>query len=162
MEHRPKGETKKSDLIIIGLFVLGVLFFGAAKLVGQYVFILQAAGLIVLGAAVYIAVRYRLTQFVYTLSYDGDEEVFTVFRDRGRQKVPLCRLAVSYLRSVSRYAEREEVKKAAEGREIYYYTQSMSPSSFVLLLFESSGERDLAVIIECDTSFEKTLRSRQN
>ena len=160
MEYKPKGETKRSDAIIIGLFVLGVVCFGGARFLGRYVFALQALGLCVFAAAIYIAVRYRLTQFFYTLSKDGEEEIFSVFRDRGRNKAAQCALSLSYLRSVKRYADRESMKSALAGRDVYYYTQSMSPESFVLLEFESTGERDLAVILECDEAFERTLAQR--
>ena len=160
MEYTPKGETKRSDAIIVGLFVLGVLCFGAARLIGRYVFAVQAAGLISISAAIYVAVRYRLTQFVYALAEDGEDEVFSVFRDRGRNKVAQCMVSTAFLRSVKRYAGRDEVKQAAAGRDVYFYTQSMSPPSFVLLLFETTGERDLAVIVECDAAFERELARR--
>ena len=160
MEYTPKGDTKRSDVFIVGLFVLGVAFFAAAKLTGNYVFVLQAMGLLALGAAVYLAVRYRLTGFVYVISEDEGEELFTVFRDRGRQKVAQCRLSFSCLRSVRRFADREEMKKELSGRDTYYYTQSMAPPSFVLLVFETTAERDLAVVLECDENFERALKSR--
>ena len=159
MEYVPKGETKRSDAVIVGLFVLGVACFGAARFIGRYVFAGQAAGLIAFTAAMYVAVRYRLTQFVYALTMDGDE-VFAVFRDRGRNKVAVCMVSISFLRSVKRYADRDAAKEAAAGRDLYFYTQSMSPQSFVVLFFETSGERDLAVIIECDEAFERVLADR--
>ena len=160
MEYTPKGETKRSDAIIVGLFVLGVACFGAARLIGRYPFAAQAAGLISFSAAIYVAVRYRLTQFVYAIQTDGEDEVFAVFRDRGRNKAAQCMVSLSYLRSVKRYAERDAAKEAAAGRDVYFYTQSMSPASFVVLVFETSGERDLAVIVECDEAFERELARR--
>ena len=160
MEYSPKGDNKRSDPIIIGLFVLGVALFCAARLIGRYLFVIQAAGLIALGAAVYLAVRYRLTQFVYTLSFDGDDEIFTVFRDRGRNKVAQCVLSTSYLRSAKRFESREAMKDSLDGHDVYYYTQSMSPASYLLLVFETTGERDLAVIVECDASFERERERR--
>lgn len=160
MEYSPKANTKRSDALIIALFVIGVACFGAARLVGRYVFILQAAGLVVLAAAVYIAVRYRLTRFFYTLSFDGDDEIFTVFRDRGRNKAAQCMMSTSFLRSVKRCDSREAMKDALAGHDVYYYTQSMAPASYLLLIFETTGERDLAVIIECDEAFERELAKR--
>ena len=160
MEYKPKGETKRSDLIIVGLFILGVVCFGAAKLTGRYVFISQAAGLLALCASIYFAVRFRLTQFVYTLSYDGDDEIFTVFRDRGRRKAALCAVSATFLRSVKRYESREVMKDATAGCDVYNYTQSMTPETYVLLVFDTTGERDLAVIVECDAAFERELAKR--
>ena len=160
MEYSPKGDNKRSDPIIIGLFVLGVACFAAARFVGRYPFILQAAGLVSLSAAIYVAVRYRLTQFVYAILKDGEDEVFAVFRDRGRNKTAQCMVSLSYLRSVKRFESRDAMKDSLAGHDVYYYTQSMSPASFLLLVFDTTGERDLAVIVECDAAFESELAKR--
>lgn len=157
MEYSPKGETKRSDILIIGLFALGIASFAAVNFITRYAFALRLVGLFALTGAVYVAVRYRLTRFVYSISGDEGGEVFTVYRDRGRRSVAECRLSLSYLRSVRRYESREEMKPALAGHDIYAYSQSMTPATFVVAIFESTGERDIAVVLECDEAFEREL-----
>ena len=159
MEYSPTGETKSSDIAVIGLFVLAVVSFGAAYTPFRFAWVMRAVGLFSLTAAVYIAVRYRLTRFVYLTGGDAGEEVFTVYRDRGRNKVAECRVSLSYLRSVTRFADRDAMKDARQGLEIYDYVQSMTPRSLVLAVFESTAAvgRDLGIILECDETFEQHL-----
>lgn len=159
MEYSPKGETKRSDIMIVGLFSLAVVSFGVSYAPFPFAWVMRVVGLFTLTAAVYIAVRYRLTRFVYTINGDVGEEVFTVYRDRGRNKVAECRVSLSYLRSVRRFADRDEMKDARTGLDVYDYVQSMTPPSLVLAVFESTGGRDLGVILECDDSFLRRLAS---
>lgn len=159
MEYSPKGETKRSDIVIIGLFALAVVSFGASSAPLPFAWVMRAVGLFTLTAAVYIAVRYRLTRFVYVINGDAGSEVFTVYRDRGRNKVAECRVSLTYLRSVRRFADRDAMKAERAGLEIYDYVQSMTPQSLVLAVFESTGERDLGIILECDAEYEKFLAS---
>lgn len=154
MEYSPKGETKSSDVCIIGLFVLAVVSFGVSSAPLRFAWVMRAVGLFSLTAAIYIAVRYRLTRFVYSI---GGDEVFTVYRDRGRNKVAECRVSLVYLRSLTRFVDSDAMKDARRGLEIYNYSQSMTPRSLVLAVFESTSGRDLGIILECDEAFERRL-----
>ena len=157
MEYSPKGNTKRSDVVIIGLFALAVSSFAAANLPVRFSWAFRVLGLFALTGAVYAAVRYRLSQFVYTLGGEVGDEVFMVFLDRGRRKVAQCRLTLSELVSVRRYADEGAAKEAQKGYEVYSYVQSMSPDSLVICVFKTSGERDLCVVLECDEAFERAL-----
>lgn len=157
MEYSPKGEARSSDACIIGLFVLAVVSFAVSSTPLRFAWVMRAVGLFSLTACVYIAVRYRLTQFVYSIGGDAGDEVFTVYRDRGRNKVAECRVSLVYLRSVTRFPDRDTMKDARSGLEIYDYAQSMTPRSLVLAVFESTAGRNLGVILECDEVFERRL-----
>ena len=157
MEYTPKGKTKSSDLAMIGLFALCVVSFVTANLPIRYVWVMRAVGIVSLTAAVYLAVRYRLSQLVYAVGGEVGDEIFTVYLDRGRNKTAICRLAMCDLLSVRRFADPEAAKEAEKGFETHSYVQSMTPDSLVLCEFASSGERDLCVVLECDEAFERTL-----
>ena len=157
MEYSPKGNTKSSDIATIGLFALCAASFAAANFNFRFSWGFRVVGLIALTAAVYLAVRYRLSQLVYAVGGEVGDEVFSVYLDRGRNKTAICRLALCDLRSVRRYADGDEAKAAQKGLETHSYVQSMTPDSLVLCVFETSGERDLCVVLECDDAFERTL-----
>ena len=72
-------KNSKADNIAILLFAASVIFFIVSALSRYYAGLIQAAGVIFLGAALFILCRYTLSVYTYAVE-DGN---FVVFRSMG-------------------------------------------------------------------------------
>lgn len=159
MEYTPAPRSRLADYLVIGSFVLAVCAFCIASYMTAYGGFVQIAGLGFLTAAVYLAVRYRLTSFRYVLSEESDGVLFTVYRLQGRRSVAECRMSGVYLESVGRYTSKKALAEVRQGVSIYDYTVTLSPKDVRFLVFDSGLEKKTGVIIETDGRFYDALVS---
>lgn len=158
MEYIPVSKSRRTDLMIFASFILAVCAFCIASFMPSYGGLVQILGLVLLTAAVYLAVRYRLTSFRYVLSDDGDGGVlFTVYRAQGKRSVAECRMSGVYLESVCRRESKKELSDLRCGVSVYDYTASFMPEDICFLVFESGADKKTGVILETDGAFYDAL-----
>lgn len=152
---------------VSGSLVGGIAFWiisGYSKYPGLW----QLIAVVLLSAAIYILIRYKLTVFRFSIiprdadelsvtAADVAELDFTVERMRGKNPQMLCRLALSELCEIKRVLP-HELRSAAKGMSLYKYTVDMSPTSAVLLVFESDGET-IGIYAELSSEFCRCLET---
>jgi len=161
MEYIPKPSNRKSDLLVITFFALTVILYGIGKNFGGiFHFIPQVCALFTLTVCIYLAVRYRFTDFRYTLIEDDDGgKLLTVYRSQGKREIAECRMSGCYHEAVTVYNGKTTLKEAKKGKSVYNYTASMSPKEITMLVFGGNGEKKTAILLECDEIFYTALNS---
>ena len=158
MEYSPRQSDKRADVLVLVLFIAAVILFGVSNaLTGLFHVVPQIGALVCVTAALYLAIRYRLTSFRYVISDDDGDTLLTVYRSQGRRSVAEARMSGVWLESVERFTDRRSVKEAVRGMAVYDYTLSMKPQSVLVCVFVGDPERKTALILECDGDFAAAL-----
>lgn len=151
MRYTPRSRTRLCDGLVVGAFSAAVCAFCIASFMPSHGVVLQIVGLFLLTAAIYIAVRYALTTFSYSVS-DGD---FTVCRTQGRRLVTECRVSTDSIYSVSRFQRKRDIPR--NDVSFYDYTASIGAKDLCFIISVCGEEKDLGIAIEVDDAFFAAL-----
>ncbi len=150
MNHSPKQEMKKTYFLSLCFMAPGIITFSLAA-VSPITVVMQSLGLLLCSLGIFIMYRYALTTFNYILE-DGE---LTVRKISGKRITAVARVALSECESLVKIE-----KDTLKGRKFlggkYNYIVNYAPATTYLLTFRD-GEREVALILECDESFAAAL-----
>lgn len=158
MDYTPKPNEKITNVLTVVTFSLGIIAFALANVAGKFHGILQLVGFVLLGCALFLILRYRMTSYRYLISDEDGDAVFTVYKNQGRRSVAECRMSLSYLESAVLYRDKGELIRARRGMKNYAYVASMEPEMLCLLVFTTLGsDIKTSVTFEPDMKFYSAL-----
>lgn len=157
MEYKSKPTGRPADFYMLGLVLTGGVFWSLTYFQKALTALYQLCAVVMVGVAMYLLIRYRLTIFCLRIECKNgvtvdmrtaipEELDFVAERVQGRKTVPLARLSLSELKRAER-VRYEELREAAADASLYKYYADMSPEEGCLLVF-SEAERDIAIFTE--------------
>ncbi len=161
MEYKSKPTGRPVDFYILGLVLTGGVFWSLTYFQKTLTALYQLVAVVLIGVAMYLLIRYRLTLFCFRIEGKNgvvvdirtaipNELDFVAERVQGRKTVPLARLSLSELKRAER-VRYEELREAAADASLYKYYADMSPEEGCLLIFADRG-RDIAIFTELSHS----------
>lgn len=149
-EPKPKnGSAKKFVLIFVAS---AVALYLVAQAVPYYRGLFHLAALLLLVPAIFVAFKYLLTSYVYTLFSDEGRTppCLLVEQRQGKRSSLVCRVLLESVVSLSPYTG-----GPYPGR-CYVYTATMRGGSYQLLHAREDG-RDIYLLLEADEGFLEAL-----
>lgn len=112
---------------------------------------IRIGGLLALSVAVYIAIRYLYTKYVYELEPDpqnDNELMLTITEIRGRRQITVCRIGTADIERFEKLQRRGYHQKSnkPEKAKIYNYCVDLRPNAHIIVL------KDDAECLEGDTT----------
>lgn len=154
-------KNSKADNIAIFLFAIAVIFFVLSALAGSYAGLIQAAGVIFLGGAIFILCRYTLSTYTYAVE-DGN---FVVFRSMGtRGKInTLCNIAMKAGTEIVKYPKTAEEKSEyrknhPDVRTRFNYCRTMFPENAYAFILNFNGKKT-ELIFEANEEFLQSMKT---
>ena len=160
-EYNPKLDKRREKLTVLGLAVLGALFYGGSVLPNMPIpALLQLLAVVSWMTAAIIAVRYLLLNYRYSVVErvgDGGLDLVIVER-RGRRQGVVCRVGLETVQSVMRLEKRSRrtVRERTINTRIYRYTAVLFGGERYLLEIRD-GEDFYFLQILSDVTLEKLL-----
>jgi len=158
MKYRGVPRGGSVDFYIVGLLSGGVAFWLLAGYGRAPTALFQLFSISMIGAGLYLFIRYHLTLFEVALELRNTEDTveltrampcevdFIVSRVKGKRILTQARLSLSELKSAEKMTS-DKVKESAKDASLYKYNTDMS-SEGILFIFESEDERDIAVFTD--------------
>ncbi len=153
-------KNSKADNIAILLFAASVIFFILSALSRYYAGLIQAAGVIFLGAALFILCRYTLSVYTYAVE-DGN---FVVFRSMGtRGKIStVCNVSMKTGIEIVKYPktaeEKDKYKKEhPDVRTRFNYCRTIFPENPYAFILDFNG-RKTELIFEANEEFLQSMK----
>ena len=156
LSYKPKRYAKNAVIAEIILFFVLVILALIASLGLDYQIISQGLVFIVATGILYIATRYMLYRYTYTVS----EDKFEVSRISGRIPNVLILLDISENDSIVRISCRKDLKKYGVNK-IENVCANLAPHGLYAYISVSEGKKT-AILIECDELFALAVSERIN
>ena len=104
-------KNSKADTAVLALFITAIACFAVASFSRMYAGLIQALGVIFIGAALFLFCRYTLSVYTYLIE-DGN---FVVLRTLGKKISPICSVSlktgIAIVKMPHTAAEKEEYRK---------------------------------------------------
>ncbi len=162
-EYQPKGDRRRDDLIIFGLFVLG-----AMLLVGSYLphipypAVWQLLGMVAFTPAILLFSRFRLTRYTYRAEprVDGEYDLVIV-ETCGRRIRTVCRIGSDCIQSMTQVTgeNKKQLADVCRGQTVYQYVAVLFATNKYLLQVEEYGRVSYLYIL-ADERLKELLASK--
>ena len=158
MKYRGVPRGGAVDFYIVGLLAGGVAFWLLAGYGKAPTALFQLFAVTMIGAGLYLFIRYHLTVFEVALELRNPEvqtefrvampcEIdLTVSRVKGKRTITQARLSLGDLKSAEKMTS-DKVKESVNGASLYRYNTDMSPEG-MLFIFCSEDDRDIALFTD--------------
>ena len=161
MENQTKLNKKREKLIVLGLFVLGTLFYGGSVIPNvPFPALIQLLSVLVWLSAALIAFRYLLLDYHYRIeAREGTDELdLVIVERRGRRVSTVCRVGIETIRSTTQICKenRRTVRELTREKTVYRYTAVLFSSDRYLLEIDD-GNESYFVQIMSDSNLNRFL-----
>lgn len=160
-EYQPKGDRRRTDLIICGLFLLGaMLFLGAYHPEVPYPAVWQLLAMIAFVPAIFLLARFRLTHYTYRVEETEDGKIdFVIVETCGQRIRTVCRIGTDCIRSMT-IVTKENKKQLADScrkQTVYQYVALLFAENKYLLKIEEYGRISYLYILSDEILKEKLI-----
>lgn len=135
-------KNSKADTAVLALFITAIACFAVASFSRMYAGLIQALGVIFIGAALFLFCRYTLSVYIYLIE-DGN---FVVLRTLGKKISPICSVSlktgIAIVKMPHTAAEKEEYrKKCGNVRSRFNYCRTLSPENAYAFVLDFNGRK---------------------
>ncbi len=150
---KPERSPKQVWLLLAGSAIITALLFLASTLILKYTSLLSTAGMISLVVAIWLNVRYSLTEFEYAVNSTD----FAITKIMGNKRQMVCNIALETAIDVMEKRDYDHLPNNEKAIIKYSLNQNMKAKSYVLR-FEFNGKSAM-VEFEPNPEFVSILRT---
>lgn len=150
---KPERNIRQVKLLLFLSAVITALVFLASTLVPSYSALIQLFGFLVLVVAIWLNVRFSLTEYEYAVG-NGD---FSVIRITGNRRQTVCNIALESATDVIAKRDYDHLPSAERAIIKYSLNQNMFAESYVFLC-EFNGKKTM-VEFEPNVEFVSILKN---
>ena len=162
----PKKTNNIATVLVATLFLAAavVFLFPAIFRNMPYTGFLQAAGLVLIIAALAVMSRYHFKYFTYVVRENGEGQPdLDVVEAQGKRRYTVCRVALGNIESVQLMNDgnREELRKKCKGRKKFAYVCDIAPTEQVYVFVTECGD-PLVLILAYDETLVNLITPKTN
>lgn len=150
---KPERSPKQVWLLLAGSAIITALLFLASTLILEYSSLLSTAGMIALVIAIWLNVRYSLTEFEYAVNSTD----FAITKIMGNKRQIMCNIALETAIDVMEKRDYDHLPNSEKAIIKYSLNQNIKAQSYVLR-FEFNGKSAM-VEFEPNPEFVGILRT---
>ena len=150
--YAPKAKNRSASVLVLVLVICAAVCILLSGALSAYRGLSQLVGLIFAVAAIFVAFKYLLTSYVYTVFSDGAETppCLLVEQKQGHRSSLVCRVLLKNVLSVEPHTDGSYPSRC------YVYVATMRGGTYQLLRVRENGS-DFCIKLEADEEFCKAL-----
>ena len=153
--YRPPNDLEKTVPLVGMMGLVAATFFVMSVLVGGAKGLLQLGFMIFVVAAIYIVIRYALTNYTYSVTDRYGEPMLIVTVTAGKRISCVCRIPLGDIHEI---CEDTKDRGRVDGEKRYNYCQGIGSPCKKLVIATVDGV-NLAVALDMEEEFENILRA---
>ncbi len=164
MQYYPKRQNKHALLAVVLLYTLAVVCMIGSAAVNRYAALWQLASVGTAMAGIMLTNRFLLSNYLYILTPPDQLHVcnyFTVIRVLGKKRRTVAKIDLRTVRALVPASELKQMLKKRDGgraARVSYCVDLFAENAWALL--SDDGERSVVVLMQCDPSFIKEIKTR--
>ena len=154
LSSRVRPSNRLHNIIAIASLALGSILFGVGAVLPSYSGLVQSFAIIPFTLALYVFVRFSLSELYYDIILDSDERaILTVRQKSGNRYTTLIAVHLSSITDITREAENMPLPT---GIPVHRFTPTVFARG--LCRITCSGEERCIIRLECNDQFTDLLR----